>query len=116
MSDRRDELPLPDYDHLPVPALRDRIRSLTTEQLERLLAYEQEHADRMPVVTAMRARLDQLAQGATPTEGRHDVRPEQHGDTRHGSVVGDDTSGPPVNPPPHGEPSQPAKPKGDRQV
>ena len=35
---RRDELPLADYDHLPVPALRDRIRSLTTEELEQLLA------------------------------------------------------------------------------
>ncbi|EID52438.1 hypothetical protein [Saccharomonospora xinjiangensis] len=116
MSDHRDELPLPDYDHLPVPALRDRIRSLTADQLERLLAYEREHADRTPVVTVMRARLDQLARGATPSEGQHDVRPEQAGDTAHGSVVGEDTSGAPVFPPPHGVPAQPARPKGDRRA
>lgn len=110
---RRDELPLADYDHLPVPALRDRIRSLTTEELEQLLAYEQEHADRLPVVMAMHTRLEELKQGATPTSGRHDIRPEQPGGTRHGSAIsGEGTKG--ASPPPHGVPAQPGRPKGDR--
>ncbi|WP_298179192.1 hypothetical protein [Saccharomonospora sp.] len=113
-TQRRDELPLADYDHLPVTALRDRIRSLTSEQLEQLLTYEREHADRLPVVMAMRTRLEELEQGATPTSGQHDIRPEQPGGTRHGSAVSGGVTSGSVTSPPHGVPAQSGQPKGDR--
>ncbi|MEY6568273.1 hypothetical protein AB8B12_25755, partial [Streptomyces sp. PGLac3x] len=42
----REELPLPDYDHLPVAGLEHRMRSLPADDLRTVRAYEQEHADR----------------------------------------------------------------------
>jgi hypothetical protein len=40
-----DELPLPDYDHLPQGSLMHRIRALTEDELQRTRDYEQAHAD-----------------------------------------------------------------------
>ncbi|PXY19045.1 hypothetical protein [Prauserella muralis] len=114
----RENLPLADYDHLPVPALRDRIRSLSRDEIEQLREYERAHASRAPVLTAMDARIEQLEQGATPSSGEHDVRPEQSPPTRHGSKgsqVNADSGGEPVHPPPHGVPAQPADPKADKR-
>ena len=42
-----DDLPLDDYDHLPVGSLTSRIRSLDAADLQTLLAYEK--APRQPV-------------------------------------------------------------------
>lgn len=39
-------LPLRDYDHLPLSAVGQRIRSLTAQQLGELLDYERRHANR----------------------------------------------------------------------
>lgn len=44
-----------DYDELTLPQVRARLRTLTLEQLEELLAYERAHADR-PSFTGMLAR------------------------------------------------------------
>lgn len=107
---KRGDLPLADYDHLPVSALRDRIRSLRIEEIEQLLAYEQAHGNRLPVVTTMRARLEQLEAGATPTSGQHEVRPEQPPPPAAGSPVSTDTAAEPTSPAPHGEPAQPGDP------
>jgi hypothetical protein len=41
----RDELPLPDYDHLPVGSLESRIRGLDTDGVEALLSHERAHGD-----------------------------------------------------------------------
>ncbi|MFB7087001.1 hypothetical protein [Streptomyces sp. NPDC056296] len=110
----RNTLPLPDYDQLPIGGLESRIRSLGTEQVEDLLAYERSHADRLPATEVLAARLEQLKSGAEPSLGDPNaVRPEQ-GQGRTGSPVSPATSPEPFSPPPHGTPDQPGKPKGDR--
>ncbi|GGZ96201.1 hypothetical protein ACFOOM_17635 [Streptomyces echinoruber] len=111
----RSTLPLPDYDHLPLGGLESRIRSLTAEQVEELLAYERQHAHRLPVTELLQARLEELKAGAQPTSGDPGaVRPEQsHGGTG-GSPVSPATSPQPFGPPPHGTPDQRGKPKADR--
>src|SRR3954454_20468708 len=65
----RNELPLPDYDHLPLGSLAHRIRTLDAGALSSLLDYERTHGDRLPVTELMRTRLDELRSGAEPTGG-----------------------------------------------
>ena len=60
----RSELPLPDYDHLPIGSVQSRIRSLDSDGLAVLAAYERNHANRLPVMTLIEARLEMIqAQG-----------------------------------------------------
>jgi hypothetical protein len=74
------ELPLPDYDHLPTGSLAARIRALEGADVERLLAYERAHADRLPVLLVLQRRLEELAKGAQPTSGDvNAARPEAPG-------------------------------------
>ncbi|MBX9397383.1 hypothetical protein K4749_28295 [Streptomyces sp. TRM72054] len=111
----RSALPLPDYDHLPIGGLEARVRSLTTEEVEELLAYERTHADRVQVTELLTTRLEQLKAGAEPTSGDPSaLRPEQGPASRTGSPVSPATSPEPSSPPPHGTPDQRGKPKGDR--
>jgi len=108
----RDQLPLPDYDHLPVDGLTSRIRSLDTAGLETLLAYERAHANRLQVVTIMENRLTSLRAGAEPSGG--DPTAPAADDpvaAATGSKVSEATSGPPVNPPSQGDPTNPAQPR-----
>ncbi|MFJ8692744.1 hypothetical protein [Streptomyces roseolilacinus] len=113
----RGGLPLPDFDHLPVGALESRIRSLQADELDRLLQYEHEHADRTQVVQLLTSRRHQLDEGAEPTGGDPSAfRPEQAGRAAGGSPVSPATSPQPSSPPPHGTPDQPGKPKGNRSV
>lgn len=60
----RDELPLPDYDHMTLGSLRGRMRALSVEQLVGVRAYEKAHADRLPIVTMLDNRIAKLS--ATP--------------------------------------------------
>ena len=62
-STTRDDLPLPDYDHLPAQALRQRIRNLDREAVALLRSYEREHADRLPVVQVLEQRLEEVSAG-----------------------------------------------------
>jgi hypothetical protein len=55
-----DELPLPDFDHLTIGALRNKIRSLDVIQLVQLREWERAHADRLPVITALENRIAKL--------------------------------------------------------
>ncbi|MFE2429346.1 ChaB family protein [Streptomyces sp. NPDC059373] len=112
-SPRHDELPLADYDHLPIGSLEHRIRSLHASELKTLLAYEREHANRAPVVRILRARLDQLRAGAKPSHGGDRFRPEQPAAPHAGSKVTPATSPQPIHPPLHGTPAQSGKPKAD---
>jgi hypothetical protein len=108
----RDDLPLPDYDHLPVGSLTSRIRSLGHEDLTTLLAYEKSHANRVQVVSAMQHRLSGLADGAQPSGGDPTAAtPEAAPAPAGGSKAAEATSGPPVNPPSHGDPTNPAQPR-----
>ncbi|QGV81931.1 hypothetical protein [Streptomyces ficellus] len=108
-------LPLPDYDELPVGTLEHRIRSLGVPELDQLLHYEHEHADRAMVVQVLTARKRQLDAGAPLSGGNPAAaKPEKAAPGRGGSPVSPATSQEPMSPPPHGTPAQQGKPKGDR--
>jgi len=70
------ELPLPEYDDLPLASLHHRIRSLDTDQLDQLMHYELRHANRLPVLELFRVRKQQLDEGAEPSHGEHTEIPE----------------------------------------
>jgi hypothetical protein len=82
-------LPLRDYDHLSLSSLAARIRSLPAGQTTELLEYERAYAHRPQAVQILEHRRDELGRGAQPTPVT-------------------------ASPPPHGEPDQPARPKGNR--
>jgi hypothetical protein len=108
----RDDLPLKDYDHLPVGSLISRIRTLDAEDLRTLLEFERSHANRMQVVSAMQHRLSGLADGAQPSGGDPSAAtPEAAPAPSGGSKASEATSGPPVNPPSQGDPTNPAQPR-----
>lgn len=111
------DLPLRDYDHLPVSAVAQRIRSLTGDELGQLLDYERAHAGRPAVVQTMQARLAELRDGAEPTAGRQQGGPDrpESAATQRPADSAPTAEGPPAFPPPHGTPDQPAKPKADKQ-
>jgi hypothetical protein len=110
--DDRASLPLPDYDHLPLGSLLSRIRSLGEGDLDRLLAYEREHGDRLPVTEALRQRRDELNAGAEPTGGSSTgIVPEAAPPPPNPRSVDQTTDAPPVNPPSQGVPTNPAQPR-----
>lgn len=55
------DLPLADFDHLTVPSLRGRLRTLELPQLVQLRDYEQAHGARLPVLTLLDNRIAKLA-------------------------------------------------------
>ena len=108
----RDDLPLPDYDHLPVGSLISRVRTLDADDLQTVLSYEKAHANRVQVVQALTHRLDDVKAGAQPSGGDPaGAQPEAAPAPSGGSQVSEATSGPPVNPPSHGDPTNPAQPR-----
>ncbi|PZA22526.1 hypothetical protein [Modestobacter versicolor] len=110
MSERTD-LPVPDYDHLPVGSLTSRIRTLDADDLQTLLSYEKAHANRIQVVQAMTHRLDELKSGAQPSGGDPAAaQPERAPAPAGGPQLSEPTAGPPVNPRSHGDPTTPAQP------
>ena len=68
-SPHHDELPLPDYDHLPLGSLEGRIRSLDADGLTALLTYERAHGDRLPVTQLLERRLEAVRDGAELSGG-----------------------------------------------
>ncbi|TFV51928.1 hypothetical protein [Blastococcus sp. TF02A-35] len=107
-----DTLPLPDYDHLPVEGLTSRIRTLDAQGLETVLEYERAHANRLQVVTIMENRLQSLREGAQPSGG--DPAAAAADDpvaASTGSKVSEATTGPAMNPPSQGDPTNPAQPR-----
>jgi hypothetical protein len=65
----RSELPVPDYDHLPLGSLEHRIRALDADSLATLLDHERAHGDRAPVLQVLSARLDALWSGRAGPPG-----------------------------------------------
>lgn len=108
-----DELPLPDYDHLPVGGLAQRIRTLDATALEAVLAYERAHGDRLPVVQVLETRLAEVHDGAPLSEGDPMALASEAPGGEQSSALGSATErpGPPVNPPSHGDPTNPAQPR-----
>ena len=108
----RDDLPLPDYDHLQVGSLTSRIRTLGHDDLQTLITYERSHANRVQVVAAMENRMSSLKSGAQPSGGDPSAAtPEAATSASGGSKVSEATSGPAMNPPSHGDPTNPAQPR-----
>src|SRR4051812_49718750 len=111
-----DQLPLPDYDHLPVEGLPSRIRMLEARDLETVLDYERAHADRPRVVLIMENRLAELRDGAQPSGGNPlYVAADDPVHAAGGSAEAGGTSRPPINPPPHGDPTHPPPPPPHRR-
>jgi hypothetical protein len=112
MSTPGTELPLADYDHLALGDLAHRIRSLDAGQLDALLRYEREHGNRLPAVQALQARLEQVRGGAALSGGDAGAPSAQAAPAADGgSKVQPATSGPVINPPSHGDPTNPAQPR-----
>jgi hypothetical protein len=95
------DLPLPEYDELPLASLQHRIRSLDHEQLDRLMTYELQHANRLPVLELFRVRKRQLDEGAEPSGGEHTEIPEVTSH-RGGSPAKQQTAAEPGTPLRHG--------------
>jgi hypothetical protein len=95
------QLPLPDYDQLPLGELRHRIRSLEEDQLRALFEHEQAHGDRIRVLELLNARLGELAEGVDPAPGDQASAPGVAG-TSGGSRVQPVTAAEPTAPRRHG--------------
>jgi hypothetical protein len=111
-STGRGDLPIPDYDHLPIGDLGHRIRSLSADQLSTLLAHEQAHGNRLPVTQLIETRLADV-QGGAPLSGGDaaGLSPALADTAQGGSQVSPETQGPVINPPSHGDPTNPAQPR-----
>jgi hypothetical protein len=107
------ELPLPDYDNLPVGSIESRIRTLDVAGLRTLLDHEKEHADRPLVVQILERRLDALSSGEAEPSGGSPLAtaPEATSGAPGGDKASPATEGPPQNPPSHGDPTNPAQPR-----
>jgi hypothetical protein len=109
---QHDQLTLPDYDHLPSGGLASRIRTLDADGVQTLLDYEKSHGNRRQAVEIMRNRLSSLQAGAQPSGGDPaEVTPEAPEPPAGGSKVSEATTGPKINPPSQGDPSNPAQPR-----
>lgn len=60
MPSDRSTPPIPNYEDLSVQALRDRVRSLSAEQVRELIAYEESRSGRMEVLELLKDRLSRL--------------------------------------------------------
>jgi len=107
------DLPLPDYDHLPLGTLETRLHALDEPGVAALLDHEKAHGDRLPVVQLLEARLGRLRDrdGAATSGGLPDVELSVGAAPGGGSSVDPSTSGPPMNPPSQGDPTNPAQPR-----
>lgn len=104
-------LPLPDYDHIPFGSLSSRVRTLDIHQVEQLIGYERNHGERIAVLQMLEHRRDELRAGAVPSPGSPDAfQPETAGPPDSPSKVGAEP-GPAMNPPSHGDPTNPAQPR-----
>jgi hypothetical protein len=91
-SPARGELPLPDYDHIPLGTLPSRITSLDEGGLEALLAYEREHGNRLPVTQVLEQRLQAVRGGAELADDSAQSMPEM-GQGQTGSRVSPGAAG-----------------------
>ena len=107
-----DELPLPDFDHLPLASLTQRVRTLDAPGVQALLDHESAHGNRLPVTEVLRARLAELAAGAEPSGGSPTgLAPEAGSSPAVPRATNQTTDAPTINPPSHGDPTNPAQPR-----
>ena len=110
-SPAHENLPLPGYDHIPLGTLPSRIASLDESAVSELLAFEQAHGKRLPVVQVLEHRLEALRNGAEPSEGGLPEDLPEVSSSSGGSKVSPATTGPKINPPSQGDPTNPAQPR-----
>ena len=91
------DLPIPDYDQLPLTDLRHRIRALDEDRLRALFDHETAHGNRIPVLEVLHARLRDLRHGAEPSGGDPANAPAVTG-TQGGSRVEESTAAEPGRP------------------
>lgn len=107
-----DEAPLPGYDDLTTGAIESHARTLDAEGLRALLAYEQEHADRIQVVQVLEQRLADVEAGASPSDGDPASSQAQAPPSPTAAPkAAPQTEGPPQNPPSQGVPTNPTQPR-----
>ncbi|RCW44689.1 hypothetical protein DFQ14_104280 [Halopolyspora algeriensis] len=104
-----EDLPLPDYDHLPIGSLQHRIRSLNAGELQRVIDYEAEHNDRTHVMEILRHRMDELNNGATPSPGRQNDDAVETQGTPGDSPITPNRASEPIHPPRHGTVASPGQ-------
>jgi hypothetical protein len=96
----RTEFPIPDYDHLPVGALAHRVRSLPADGLRRLLDYEREHGNRLPVVRLLEQRIGALESSeAMPSRGDSRANQPEQAPPPEGGSPGNAAASPANNQP-----------------
>jgi hypothetical protein len=97
------ELPLPDYDHMTLGALRGRLRSLDMQQLVQLRDYEKSKGDRLPVVTMLDNRIAKLSSGESVPTGTPAPTPSPKASTaaKPPKKVGQTAAAKNENSPPH---------------
>jgi hypothetical protein len=100
-----DELPIPDYDQLPLTELRHRVRSLDDGQLKTLFDHETAHGNRIPVLEVLHARSKEIHHGAEPSSGDPAKTPRVSG-APGGSAVSEATAAEPSSPLRHGDAGQ----------
>jgi len=106
------ELPIPDFDHLPLGDVAARIRSLELDQVNALIEFELAHAARVPILQVLGSRREQLTAGATPSGGDPAaLDPQRPGPPSVPPTVSPATAGPKLNPPSQGDPTNPAQPR-----
>ncbi|MCU1425177.1 MAG: hypothetical protein JWM51_1468 [Microbacteriaceae bacterium] len=103
------DLPLPEFDHLPLGHLPARIAPLSADQVQQLLAYEREHGDRLPVIVVLEHRLEALRDGAEPSGSVATDFAEVSNPGASSTVTPQTTNAPKINPPSHGDPTNPAR-------
>lgn len=96
------QLPLPDYDELPLASISHRIRALSEDQLRTLIEHEREHAHRVPVLEVLNSRFDELERGARPSQGDQTEATEAPRHSRSGSSVSPTAPAESGRPVPHG--------------
>jgi hypothetical protein len=106
------ELPIPDWDGLPFGDLASRVRALEVGDLRALREHEKEHAHRVQVLQVLEQRIGELEQGASVSDGDPaSRRPGTATAPASENEASPATQGPPVNPPSHGDPTNPAQPR-----
>ena len=109
-SPQHSDLPLPDFDHIPLGTLPSRISGLDADAVGQLLAFEREHGNRLPIVQVLERRIESLNSGTEPSGGVPEDLPEMS-QAQTGSKVSPATTGPKINPPSQGDPTNPAQPR-----
>lgn len=82
-----EQLPLHDYDELPLETVRHRVRSLQRTQVQQLVDHERAHANRVLMLEILTNRIDELDAGAIPSQGSQEEMPEVRGHQPSGSPV-----------------------------